>query len=99
MRTLASLPRVSIAIALLGLCVPAAAQKDYPNRPMRFIVANAPGGSNSFERIRGLRSFRDKLAAQGVEPLIMNTQQFAAYVNEEVARWAQVVKEANLEID
>ena len=50
------------------------------------------------ERIRGLPSFREKLAVQGVDPLVMNTQQFTAYIKEELARWAKVVKEANLKI-
>jgi tripartite-type tricarboxylate transporter receptor subunit TctC len=31
-------------IALLGLAIPAVAQEDWPNRPMRFIVPTPPGG-------------------------------------------------------
>jgi tripartite-type tricarboxylate transporter receptor subunit TctC len=36
------------ALVLLAVCTQAAGQKEYPSRPMRFIVGNAPGGSTSF---------------------------------------------------
>jgi len=36
------------AVVLLSICSHAPAQQEYPSRPMRFIVANAPGGSTSF---------------------------------------------------
>lgn len=39
--------RCSILAALIALVDVAAAQQTYPNRPIRFIVPNAPGGSTS----------------------------------------------------
>jgi tripartite-type tricarboxylate transporter receptor subunit TctC len=36
------------AVSLLAFAGSALAQQPYPSRPIRFIVANAPGGSNSF---------------------------------------------------
>ena len=39
--------RLLIAAALIALAVPAVAQQAYPNRPIRFIIPNAPGGSTS----------------------------------------------------
>jgi len=50
------------------------------------------------ERIRSLPGFREKLAAQGVEPFALGPRQFAAYIKEELARWAQVVKDANVKV-
>jgi len=50
------------------------------------------------ERIRSLPAFRQKLAAQGVEPFALGPQAFAAYIQDELARWAKVVKEAKLKI-
>jgi len=50
------------------------------------------------ERIRALPGFREKLAAQGVEPFALGPKQFAAYIKEELARWAKVVKDANVKV-
>lgn len=43
-----TLSRIVSVLALLGYVGSTLAQSSYPSRPIRFIVANAPGGSNSF---------------------------------------------------
>ena len=52
-----SLPSFPLALALLAFAVPVLAQdaaKDYPNRPIRMIVPNAPGSSvDTLSRIMG----------------------------------------------
>ena len=49
--------RRSLLLALLGLFLfdaPAAAQSDYPNRPVRIIVPSTPGGgTDTFARLVG----------------------------------------------
>jgi tripartite-type tricarboxylate transporter receptor subunit TctC len=39
--------RIAAAAALIGFAAYAPAQQNYPNRPIRFIVPNAPGGATS----------------------------------------------------
>ena len=44
-----ALPRALMGVAALSCAIgTATAQQEYPSRPMRFIVGNAPGGSTSF---------------------------------------------------
>jgi tripartite-type tricarboxylate transporter receptor subunit TctC len=36
---------------------------------------------------------------QGAVPLLMNPAQFDKYLNEDIAKWAQVIKSANIKLD
>ena len=57
------------ALALTALAAPAPAQQSYPNRPIRFIVPNAPGGATSI----AARLVGEKLtAAWGQQVIIDN---------------------------
>ena len=57
------------ALALTALAAPAPAQQSYPNRPIRFIVPNAPGGATSV----AARLVGEKLtAAWGQQVIIDN---------------------------
>jgi tripartite-type tricarboxylate transporter receptor subunit TctC len=42
---------------------------------------------------------RDKLLAQGAEPMPTSPQAFAAFMQEEMAKWAPVVKQAGVKLD
>ena len=42
---------------------------------------------------------REKLAAQGAEPMPGTPQAFASFMREEMAKWAQVVKQAGVKLD
>jgi tripartite-type tricarboxylate transporter receptor subunit TctC len=42
---------------------------------------------------------RDKLATQFMEPVGNSPQQFRAVIDAEVARWAPVIKAANVKLD
>jgi tripartite-type tricarboxylate transporter receptor subunit TctC len=57
------------AAALVAFSAPAAAQQNYPNRPIRFVVPNAPGGATSL----AARLIGNKLtAAWGQQVIIDN---------------------------
>jgi len=42
---------------------------------------------------------REKLAAQGAEPMPGTPQAFASFMREEMAKWAPVVKQAGVKLD
>ena len=46
-----------------------------------------------------LPDVREKLHAQGAEPVVMTAEQMNEFVRNEVARWAKVVKAAGLRLD
>jgi tripartite-type tricarboxylate transporter receptor subunit TctC len=50
-------------------------------------------------RIVQLPEVREKLAAQGAEPLTGTPEQTREFIRREVARWAKVVKAANIRLD
>ena len=61
--------RLGLAVALITFGASAAAQHNYPNRPIRFIIPNAPGGATSI----AARLVGDKLtAAWGQQVIIDN---------------------------
>jgi tripartite-type tricarboxylate transporter receptor subunit TctC len=43
--------------------------------------------------------FKQRLAAEAVEPLPMSTEAFAAYIAADINRWKRVVKERKIEIE
>ena len=46
--------------------------------------------------VLGLPDVKEALARQGAEPASSTPEQFAAYIKSELAKWAKVVKEANI---
>jgi tripartite-type tricarboxylate transporter receptor subunit TctC len=42
---------------------------------------------------------RDRLAQQGVDPIIDSPEEFGAYVNAELARWGKVVRDSGAKLD
>jgi tripartite-type tricarboxylate transporter receptor subunit TctC len=64
-----SIKRLAAAVGLVVFAASAAAQQNYPSRPIRFIVPNAPGGSTSI----AARLVGDKLTqAWGQQVIIDN---------------------------
>ncbi|MBI2293666.1 MAG: tripartite tricarboxylate transporter substrate binding protein [Betaproteobacteria bacterium] len=47
-------------------------------------------------RILGLPEIRDRLLGLGAEPVANSPEQFAAFLKEDIARWAKVVKDAKI---
>ena len=58
------------AAALIAFAAPAAAQQNYPNRPIRFLVPNAPGGATSL----AARLIGDKLTTAWGQQLIIDNR-------------------------
>ena len=55
--------------------------------------------NREISRIVQLPDIREKLAAQGAEPLTGTPEETGAFVRSEVARWAKVVKAAGVRLD
>ena len=71
-----------------GMVVPAATPRD--------IVARLHG---EIVKVLRLPDVRDKLIAQGTEPVGNSPEAFGALMKAETAKWARVIKEANIRAD
>jgi tripartite-type tricarboxylate transporter receptor subunit TctC len=54
---------------------------------------------NEVAKIVNDAEMRKFIADQGAEPVLMDPQQFSAYLKAETAKWAKVVKAANVKVD
>lgn len=71
-----------------GILVPAGTPKDVIGK------LNA-----EIRRVLSLPDVREKLTAQGAEPMGNTPEQFAEQIRRDLARWTKVAKEANVRID
>ena len=71
-----------------GLLAPAGSPREIVTRLNRAVV-----------QIVQLPDVREKLAAQGAEPLTGSPEQAGEFVRREISRWAKVVKAANIRLD
>jgi len=55
--------------------------------------------STEIARIMALPDIKEKLASQGLDPLISTPEQFAALMKAEMARYAKVIKTANIKLE
>jgi tripartite-type tricarboxylate transporter receptor subunit TctC len=90
-----------------SLCICASAQ-DYPSRPVRLILPFPPGGGTDIlgriisERLAanlGQPVVTDRLAAMATDPLTSTPEEFGAYLKQEITKWGDVVRKANLKAD
>jgi tripartite-type tricarboxylate transporter receptor subunit TctC len=73
--------------AWFGLLAPAGTPKGIVNR----LAAET-------QRILKLPDVHERIAALGAEPVGSTPEQFAAHIKSEIAKWAKVIKEANVEL-
>jgi tripartite-type tricarboxylate transporter receptor subunit TctC len=71
-----------------GLLAPAGTPREIVTRLNRAVV-----------QIVQFPDVREKLAAQGAEPLAGSPEQAGEFVRREISRWAKVVKAANIRLD
>lgn len=96
--------RFFATLLLLLLCGPALA--DYPDRPIRFIVPSAPGGSPDVLMHILTAELSKRLGVQfviinrpGANAVIGTPEQFLAIARRERPRWAEIIKRAGARID
>ncbi len=71
-----------------GVLAPAATPKDIINKL-----------ANEISRFVALPDFKEKLAAQGMDPFVTSPEQFAALMKSDTAKFAKVIKAANIKLD
>lgn len=55
--------------------------------------------NTEINRVVQLPAIRESFATLGAEPLVGTQQQWAAYVRDEVSKWAKVIKASNVKLD
>jgi len=55
--------------------------------------------SIEISRIVAMQDFKEKLDSQGWEAFISTPEQFAALIKADMAKWAKVIKDANIKVD
>ena len=55
--------------------------------------------STEIAKIQVMPDFKEKLATQGVDPFIAGPDQFAALIKSDMAKYAKVIKTANLKFE
>ncbi len=55
--------------------------------------------SSEIQRAMNIPELREKLIAQGTDPVDSNPKMFGAFMKAESAKWAQVIKQANIRAD
>jgi len=56
-------------------------------------------GKRSIARILAATETRDKLLAQGFEPVGSTSDEFGAYIQSEIAKWGKVIKAAGIKAE
>jgi tripartite-type tricarboxylate transporter receptor subunit TctC len=80
-------PKVAVSL-WYGLLAPAGTPKPVVEKLNREVV-----------KALGSADVRDKLQAQGAEPMPGTPQAFASFMQDEMAKWAPVVKQAGVKLD
>ena len=76
------------AKVIYGVLAPARTPRDTVNRL-----------AGEIAKIQRMPDFREKLASQSVEPLVMGPDQLAALIKADMAKYAKVIKAANIKLE
>ena len=55
--------------------------------------------NEAISQIVGQAEIKQTWGKQGAVPMVMNPAQFDKYLNEDIAKWANVIKSANIKLD
>jgi tripartite-type tricarboxylate transporter receptor subunit TctC len=74
--------------SMQGILAPAATPREIVDLWHREVV-----------RIAALPDIKARLASMGLDPIANSPQEFSAYIKADIAKWAKIVKDANISID
>lgn len=77
-----------VAVNWYGMVVPAGTPKDVIQRLNREIT-----------KIIGMKDVREKLIAQGIDPVTSSPEEFGAFMKSETTKWGRVIRDANIHAD
>jgi tripartite-type tricarboxylate transporter receptor subunit TctC len=55
--------------------------------------------NESLAVVLGAADLRDKLSVEAIEPMVMQPEQFAAFIKADIARWTQLAKDRNIALE
>ena len=55
--------------------------------------------NDSLAQVLAAPDLREKLSVEAIEPTIMTSAQFGAFIRADVARWTQLARERKIELD
>ena len=89
------------AMAVLAAVAHAAAlaQANWPAKPVRLIVAAAPGGGTDVVGRLLAQRLGERLRSMSFDPITATPEAFAEILRGDLARWGRVVREAKVKAE
>ena len=55
--------------------------------------------NDSLATVLRASDLREKLSVEAIEPIVMQPEEFAAFIKTDIARWTKVARERNIQLE